>query len=44
MASVAISHTNTAWPSDARIVEVCGTSDVKIASFRNTAELCLDVD
>src|SRR5258708_35777070 len=37
IASVAMSHTNAAWPSEARMVEAFGRADAKIASFRDTA-------
>ena len=37
IASVAISHTKAAWPSEARMVEAFGSADVTIASFRDTA-------
>jgi hypothetical protein len=34
-ASLAMSHTNAAWPSEARMVEACGRADVTVASFRD---------
>ncbi len=37
IASVGMSHTKAAWPSEARMVEACGKAAVTIASFRDTA-------
>src|SRR6185437_887521 len=33
IASLAMSHTKAAWPSEARMVEVCGGAAVTFASF-----------
>jgi hypothetical protein len=37
IASVAMSQTKAAWPSEARMVETGGITEVKIASFQDTA-------
>ena len=37
IASVAISQTKAAWPSEARMVDACGGASVTVASFRDIA-------